>query len=198
MSESQECRVEDAVRRVLNGDRQAFIIIVEAFQQPIFTYCWRMLNNRQEAEDAVQEVLVKAFQKLHTYRPDTSLQAWLYKMAYHHCLNILRRARLLQKLALWPVADHELSSSAEEEAEKQIFSEPLEKALHNLSIEERNLIVLRIFEERTFAEIGRILNKTEDAVKKRYQRALAKMKKQMTESEEDPLWAITGLGWKKS
>ena len=57
-----------------------------------------MLGNRQEAEDAAQEVLVKAYEKIHLYQQRVSFSSWLYKIAYHHCLNLLRRRQLQRKI----------------------------------------------------------------------------------------------------
>ncbi len=65
----------DAVRQ---GETEKYELIVRAFQQPIFRYCYRLFANRQDAEDAVQDILVKAFQSLDQYRSTGSFQAWLY------------------------------------------------------------------------------------------------------------------------
>lgn len=196
--EMKELDIELTIERVLNGDRQAFVHIVEAFQQQIFMYCWRLLNQRQDAEDAVQEIMVKAYRKLEKYKPETSFSAWLYKMAYHHCLNMLRRKRYFQNIVPKLRADKEHAASAEQEAQKYIISEPMERALRRLSPDERNLLILRIFEEKSFAEIGQILDKTKDAVKKRYSRLIQKLKKWMHDREGEPRWNFNEMTWRKS
>ncbi|VTR46681.1 RNA polymerase sigma factor [Actinobacillus pleuropneumoniae] len=88
--------------------------------------------------------------------------------------------------------------SAEQEAQKYIISEPMEHALRRLSPDERNLLILRIFEEKSFAEIGQILDKTKETVKKRYSRLIQKLKKWMHNREEEPRWNFNEMTWKKS
>lgn len=189
---------EAAIQRVLQGDQQAFVHIVETYQQQIFMYCWRLLNQRQEAEDAVQDILVKAYQKLDTYKPHTSFSSWLYKIAYHHCLNVQRRIRFFQNILPLLRPEKDLSDSAEKEAEKYIFSEPLDRALRKLSPEERNLLVLRVFEEKSYVEIAQIMDKTSESVKKRYNRTLQKIKKWIIEREGEQHWEFIEVMWKKS
>lgn len=189
---------EAAIQRVLQGDQQAFVHIVETYQQRIFMYCWRLLNQRQEAEDAVQDILVKAYQKLDTYKPHTSFSSWLYKIAYHHCLNVQRSSSFFQKILPLLRSDKDQSDSAEDEVEKSIFSEPLDRALRKLSSEERNLLVLRVFEEKSYAEIAQIMNKTAESVKKRYSRTLQKIKKWIIEREGEQHWEFIEVMWKRS
>ncbi|MGM1046144.1 MAG: RNA polymerase sigma factor [Bacillota bacterium] len=189
---------EAAIQRVLHGDQQAFVHIVENYQQQIFMYCWRLLNQRQEAEDAVQDILVKAYQKLDTYKPHTSFSSWLYKIAYHHCLNVQRRIRFFQNILPLLRPEKDLSDSAEKEAEKYIFSEPLDRALRKLSPEERNLLVLRVFEEKSYVEIAQIMDKTSESVKKRYNRTLQKIKKWIIEREGEQHWEFIEVMWKRS
>ncbi|MGG4346313.1 RNA polymerase sigma factor [Paenibacillus lautus] len=197
-SEPKDLRLEESIEQVLNGDRQAFVHIVEAYQQQIFMYCWRLLNQRQDAEDAVQEIMVKAYQKLETYEPKTSFSSWLYKIAYHHCLNMLRRRRFFHSIAPLLRTDKEQAESAEQEAQKYIIGESMERALRRLTPEERNLLILRVFEEKSFAEIGLILDKTKDSVKKRYSRLIQKIKKWMVDREGDLQWKLNEMTWKKS
>lgn len=196
--DSKDFRLEESIERVLNGDRQAFVHIVETYQQQIFMYCWRLLNHRQDAEDAVQEIMVKAYQKLETYELKTSFSSWLYKIAYHHCLNMLRRKRFFYSIAPLLREDKEQAASAEQEAQKYIIGESMERALRRLSPEERNLLILRVFEEKSFAEIGLILDKTKDSVKKRYSRLIQKIKKWMVDREGDLQWKLNEMTWKKS
>lgn len=190
--------VENAIELVLQGNQQAYSLIVDAYQQKIFMYCWRLLDQRQDAEDAVQDILVKAFQKLDTFQQNTSFSAWLYKIAYHHCLNILRRARFFQSILPLLSSDNNVYRSTEEEVEKYIFSEPFECALKRLSSVERNLLVLRIFEEKSYNEIGQIMNKTPESIKKRYNRALQKIKRWIIEREGEQHWNFIEVMWKRS
>ncbi|MFL1673038.1 RNA polymerase sigma factor [Paenibacillus dendritiformis] len=174
--------IEEKVIQVQAGDVHEYACIVERFQQPLYRYCTRLLGNRQEAEDAVQEVLVKAYEKIHLYQPLASFSSWLYKLAYHHCLNLLRRRQLQHKI-MRLFRQEGLAPSAEQAVTEELFDEPLASAWLSLSGEERSLVLLRVFEEKSFEEIGIIMNKNRDAVKKRYGRLRQKLKSVIGESE---------------
>lgn len=193
--------IEYRIRRVQAGEIQDYAFIVKKYQHPIFVYCWRLLGNEQEAEDAVQDILVKAFEKIAMYKPVVSFSSWLYKIAYHHCLNVIQRKKLQQKLKFGLFSRSMTTDSAAQVIERRLFSEPLSRALDQLAAEERNLLVLRVFEEKSFAEIGEIMNKSEEAVKKKYGRTKIKLKKMMdtdTLKEEQPCVNYTTLSKTKA
>ncbi|MFP4976540.1 RNA polymerase sigma factor [Paenibacillus sp. CN-4] len=180
MDEETEYRI----RQVQAGDIQAYDYIVKKHQRQIFVYCWRLLGSEQEAEDAVQDILVHAFERIRQYKPTVSFSAWLYKMAYHHCLNLIRRRQLQRKFSLL-LPRGQTAESPDETMERRLFSEPLSRALDRLTAEERNLLVLRVFEEKSFEEIGQITGRSQEAAKKKYARTKTKLKTVMEEIKEE-------------
>lgn len=178
--------MEEKIRRIQAGDARLFSDVIKLYQQRIYLYCFRMLNSREEAEDAVQDVLIKAYQNIGQYKPQADFVSWLYKIAYHHCLNQLRRQKFqfqLRKL-LWQEVT---VNSAEQMVEDRLFSEPVSTALGKLNVEDRNLLILRIYEDKSFAEIGEILGVSTATVRKRYERTKGKLKK-VLERKEKQLW----------
>lgn len=177
--------IEYRVKQVQAGHIEDYAYIVQAYQRSIYVYCWRLLDSQPEAEDAVQDILVHAYEKIGMYTPKVSFASWLYKMAYRHCLNLLRRRSLQRKFkqVLFPFAP--AADSAEQVMTRRLFSEPLSKALEQLTVEERNVLVLRVFEEKSFQEIGHIVNKSQEAVKKQFARTKQKLKQIMKQMEED-------------
>lgn len=179
--------IEYRIKRVQAGEIQDYSYIVKEHQRQIFVYCWRLLGSEHEAEEAVQDILVKAFEKINMYKPTMGFSSWLYKMAYHHCLNLIRRKNLQRKFRINLFTSTNMTAdSAAQVMERQLFSEPLSRALGQLNAEERNLLVLRIFEEKSFGEIGEIMDKSEEAIKKKYGRTKTKLKKMMEPIKEDP------------
>lgn len=170
--------VEKCVLEVKAGEINKYVHIVEAFQAPMYRYCIRMLGNRQEAEDAVQDILVKAFEKLHMYKPSVGFSPWLYRIAHHHCLNLLRKRGVQRKFQSWFRQDA-ITESAEQTITGRLFGEPLSSAITALSAEERSLLILRVLEEKSFAEIGEISGKSAEAVKKKFGRLKLKLQKLM-------------------
>ncbi|MCP1427221.1 RNA polymerase subunit sigma [Paenibacillus amylolyticus] len=176
---------EYRIKRVQAGETQEYVYIVQKYQKQIFMYCWRLISNKQEAEDAVQDVLVKAYEKIDAYKPEVNFSAWLYKIAYHHCINIIRRKKMQQKWKFRLMAQDQTAISPAEMLDNQLFNEPLSRALEKLNVVERNLLILRVFEEKSFVEIAEILNKSPDAVKKKFARTKIKLKKWMKPKEEE-------------
>ncbi|UQZ34479.1 hypothetical protein C2I18_13700 [Paenibacillus sp. PK3_47] len=179
-------QVEAVILSVQNGDTGQFAFIAESFQQPVYRYCCRLLGNRQDAEDAVQDILVKAYQSLGQYKPDAGFSAWLYKIACNHCLNLLRRRRL-QRHVMRIFRPETLAASAEQTLEERLYSPSLELALDKLTLEERNILVLRVFEELTFLEMSQILNISPNALHKRMERIKRKVRETIM-SEEGISW----------
>ncbi|WP_150275375.1 RNA polymerase sigma factor [Paenibacillus tepidiphilus] len=178
--------LEGLILKVQAGETEVYARIVEVFQQPIYRYCCRLLGNRQDAEDAVQDILVKAYQSLRRYKPDVSFSAWLYRIACNHCLNLLRRRRL-QGRVLRVLRPETAAAGPEQELEARLYSPQLAAALCRLSLEERNLLVLRVFEELTFLEISQILHVSPNALHKRMERIKGKVREAM-HNEEGIVW----------
>lgn len=187
MEMRKRCIMETPLKELIfniveENETHLFERIIEKFQKQIFGYCYRILRNKQDAEDATQEVFMKSYENLKSYQYDSSFSAWLYKIAYYHCLNKKRKGEIFRKLL--PFIPVEPSSpSAEECLSGQLFSPALESALNKLTVTEQNLIILRIFEEMSFEEIAEIMGKGKEAVKKRYSRTKNKFKDWLQESE---------------
>ncbi len=186
--------IETKIARIQAGEVYIFADIIDTYQNRIYKYCLRLLSNREEAEDAVQDIMLKVFEKVRYYQPKGSFTSWLYKIAYNHCLNLLRRRKLQQQISRL-FGREAAAESTEQAVENKMFSEPLASALEKLTVEERNLLILRIFEDKSFEEIGEILGRNMEAVKKRYGRIKHKLKASMdlTAKEEGECAKATTL-----
>src|SRR5579862_79612 len=78
------------VERARQGDRAAFGSLVEPWRGPLFGYIYRMVSLRQDAEDLLQDVLVRALESLPSFRRDSRFKSWLFGIATHVCLDHLR------------------------------------------------------------------------------------------------------------
>lgn len=179
--------IGDKIKRIQDGEGGLYSDVIRLYQQRIYLYCYRLLNNKEEAEDAVQDILIKAYQHIGQYKPQADFTSWLYKIAYHHCLNLLRRQKFQQQVRRL-LRQEVTAKSAEQTAQSRLFSEPVAAALAKLGVEERNLLILRIYEDKSFAEISEILGVSTATVRKRYERTRDKLKKAL-ERKEKQLWA---------
>jgi len=89
--ESENERDLELVHKARNGDYTAFEELVRRYQPRIFSHCYRMLKNYQDAQDCLQETFLKAYEKLDTFREESSFSVWLYKVATNNCLMRIRK-----------------------------------------------------------------------------------------------------------
>jgi RNA polymerase sigma-70 factor, ECF subfamily len=96
-----------ALARVAAGDADAFAPLVERHQDRVVALCQRFLGDREEALDAAQEVFLKVFRHAGRAAPKGQLFTWIYRIGVNHCLNRLRRRKLVRFLSLSASADDE-------------------------------------------------------------------------------------------
>lgn len=150
------------------GGEHELNVAISLYGQSLTRYCHNILCDYHEAEDVVQMTFVKAYQKRHQFKSGTSLSAWLYRIAYHHCMDIIRKRKLLFFL---PKQEND-----------QHMSEEIKEALSKLSTMERALIFNRIIEERDYKELELIYNIPATTLRKRYERARKKLSLQLIET----------------
>ncbi|MCF8200117.1 MAG: sigma-70 family RNA polymerase sigma factor [Sulfuritalea sp.] len=182
--------------RAQAGDRQAFAQLVRRFQDRVFGFILRMNNSRDEAMDLTQETFMKAYQALPTWRPDARFSTWLFQIARNATLDILRRRQLVEFVpldagqpegeALDPPDDAPLP---EEHLSGRQRIALLEQSLHELPVEQREILLLRELENMSYADIAVTLNIEAGTVKSRLARArtavLAKFQHHAGENRHD-------------
>jgi RNA polymerase sigma-70 factor, ECF subfamily len=155
---------EETIRRFLDGEEEAFSRIVQAWQGRIYNLAWRMLGNREDAQDIVQETFLSVFKSLRNLRDPARFTTWLYRIALNHCRS-LRRSRT-PDLSL---SEQIFEPNGEEEGFQPGFSaasrggEALEtldiirKALNGLSEDHRTAIVLKEYVGLSLEEIANVM-----------------------------------------
>src|SRR5215468_12395628 len=81
----------ELVERYLAGETAAFDEIMVRYERQIYRICYRFVDNREDAMDLAQEVFIKAFEHLATFRRESSLKTWLYRIAMNHCINHVKK-----------------------------------------------------------------------------------------------------------
>lgn len=158
---------------VQSGDTERFVHMVKSLQQPLYRYCFFMLGHAQEAEDAVQDVLVNVYRSMERYRPGTHFRAWVFRIAYNQCISLIRqRRRHAAILALQRLAGLEPETAAPTSP----YSAVLDETLHKLSGNDRTLVILKAVEGLDYSEISAILGIKVETLRKRYERSKRKLK----------------------
>jgi RNA polymerase sigma-70 factor (ECF subfamily) len=169
----------EVLRRVAQGEVEAFGPLVERHQARLLRVCARLLHDSEEARDAAQEVFLKAFRGAASFEPGGRVFTWLYRIAVNHCLNRLRRRSLVRFLSLTPADDDEPAldpPDAGPDAERALDAERRWRAtrrqIEHLPANQRAVLVLAKFEGLSYREIAAVLSTTESAVESRLVRAM--------------------------
>jgi len=170
------------------GDPTAFASIVREHQRPLFFHCLRMVRRDEEiARDMVQRVFLQAWAKRESFRGDASLRTWLLRIATNLTLNELRRAWRHREQVPEPGPDGEqrelgaVPAASFEHLETARQREQLAGAVQTLPPRQRAVVLLRLYEDLTFAEIGEILETTANNAKVHFHHGTKSIKRQLAE-----------------
>ncbi len=186
----------ELVELVLAGTQEAFEVLVERYKDAVQNLAYRMLSNVTEAEDVTQEVFVRAYTQLSTYKPAHKFSTWLLSIASHLAIDQLRRRRFLA-LPLEDVPFLEwitdLGVGPEQSALEGEQHDEIQAYLQKLPSKYRAVILLRYWYDFSYEEIAMALNLTPALVKARLHRArelLARYIQENKESEEEQVDAL--------
>ncbi len=161
MTETDEQALIDRAR---TGDVRAFAGLVEKYQRIIYNLALRMVNDREDARDIAQTVLLKAYQNLGSFDGRSRFFSWIYRIAVNESLNHLSRKRGHLPLD----AEHASENPGpEEDFESGRLARIVEAGLMELSPDQRAAIILRHFVELTHREMSDVLGVPEKTVKSR-------------------------------
>ena len=168
---------QDYIQRVKAGDFNAFSHIVSDYQQMVFTIVFKIVNNREDAEDISQEIFIKVFKSLDSFKEESEFSTWLYRIAYNTTLSEIRK----RKIVFSPfdddfstLKDEEINENIENIAvEERIFY--LEQALKTLPAEDALLITMFYLDNQSIEKISRISNLSQANVKVKLHRIRKKL-----------------------
>lgn len=169
----------------LPDDPRAFHLLVERHRGHVVSVAYRFLGNLHDAEEAAQEVFLKAYRGLPTFRCESSFSTWLYRIVINTCKNELRRRSRRPTLL-----DPDLESldfflppepSAEDSALAHEQNDAIQGALDRLSANDREALILRDVEDLSYQEIAQVLGISLSAAKMRVRRARLAFRKLYSE-----------------
>lgn len=168
---------EVLVKKFVEGDERAFNDLVKMHQQKIYWHARRMVGNHLDADEIAQQVIIVLYKKLSTFKFNSSLKTWIYKITQTRCLNLLKRRKVRRFLNL-DDENIEILKNSEDiilMVEDKDKIERLNKFLDELPIKQREVFVLRHFEELNYEEISKITGKSVGGLKANYFHASKKI-----------------------
>ncbi|MEW9702544.1 RNA polymerase sigma factor SigW [Paenibacillus sp. SI8] len=174
------------------GDRNAFAELVELYKDKIFHLAYRMLNNKQEAEDAVQETFLRVYSNLHRYDENQKFSTWIFRIGTNLCIDKLRRRKNTYSLdAEMPDGEgndyYSMLPSHEETPEKQVIvsetQQLIRDAIETLPEKYKSVVILRYLHDMSLQEIGDVLQMPVTTVKTRVHRGREYLRKKLEQEE---------------
>lgn len=170
----------DEARR---GNAVAFNRLVLRWETPIYNLALRMLHDPVDAEDTTQEAFLAAFRKIRRFRGDSGFSTWIYRIATNLCVSRLRvRPPGFQALNGANAPDRSVQRGSGEQEEAVLHAErrrSVHEALVRLHPDQKIVVELRFFQDRTFDEIAEILRVPTSTAKSRFYTALDLLKKKL-------------------
>ena len=162
----------------LQGNRRAQQRLYQRYCDAMYNVCYRMLGTEAEAEDVLQDAFIDVFDKLGTFREESSLGAWIKRIVINHCLNVFKKRKLrFEELSDGAGEIIDLPGSDEEEVAYEVHRE--KSAIMKLPDGYRQVLTLYLLEGYDHAEIAGILGIQETGSKSQYSRAKAKLREML-------------------
>jgi len=169
---------QDLIQSILDGNTQSFSVLLKRYQRPIHALVRQIVSNREDAEELTQDVFIKAFRKLDSFKGGSSLSTWLYRIAWNTAISETRKKRLI-----YPEFDENQFANLPDETVDEVLEKEndelqlqrLEKAIERLQPEEKALITLYYTESKPLAEIALILNLSAENAKVKLHRTRKKI-----------------------
>lgn len=175
----------ELVEKFVAGDESAFNLLVRKYQKKIYWHARQMLGNHLDADEITQEVLIVLYNKLKTFNFRSSLYTWIYKIVTTRSLNQIRKNKFKKLIMLENDEDKEYVSNQDiiEDIANKEKIEMVNKALDKLPPKQKQIFILRNFDQLSYEEISKITGKSIGGLKANYFHALKKVMELTNEKE---------------
>ena len=177
----------EIIDRVIEGDIEAFSVIIEKYQNMAFRYVYSQFNNYDEAMDISQDIFIMALEALKSFRRESKFSTWFYSIMVNYCKNYRKKSRRYNTVPISASKDEEeyelqLPDERSDPEKDVILSDSLrivKEEIHELPADYRDVLILRDIEGLTYNEIAEILNIKLSNVKVRIHRGRELLKNRL-------------------
>ena len=173
----------EIINQVVGGNQQAYALLVNRYQEYVFTLVLRIVKNREDAEEVSQDVFIKAYRNLNSFRGDSKFSTWLYTIVNNTGISFLRKRKLeiysLDNEAVFERADNIDSGVRANVIEQKSKQAMVNEAIAQLSREDALAITLFYKAEQSLEEMAKAMGIETNAAKVRLHRARTRLKSKM-------------------
>jgi RNA polymerase sigma-70 factor (ECF subfamily) len=155
---------------VKGNDTRAFSVLVDRYKIKLFNLLYRMIQNREEAEDILQETFLRVFRERESYDPTFAFSTWIYTIALNLCRNELKRKKRFKFFGI-DLIKNDKRFAVETGIKMDCISSTLEKAISSLPVRYRTVFLLREINQLSYEEMSESLGVPLGTVKSRVNRA---------------------------
>jgi len=168
---------KELVNSFLNGNESSFNEIIKNYQKNIYWHARRMVGNHFDADEITQEVIIVIYKKLKNFRFQSTLKTWIYKITFSKTLNFLRKQKLKKIFNFSEMPNQSFRNNEDiiENFEQKEKIENIQNKLKGLPNKQREVFILRHFEELSYEEISQITGKSIGGLKANYFHAIKKI-----------------------
>ena len=165
------------IKEILSGKTEHYEYFLDCYGQQVFVLVDRIVSCQEDAEELTQDVFIKAFQQLSSFKAESSFSTWIYRIATNTALSAIRKRKneviRLDDSVFANLSDTQVDEALEDDSEEQL--QRLQRAMEQLEADERALITLYYMEEKSLAEVAFIVGLTEANVKVKLHRIRKKL-----------------------
>jgi RNA polymerase sigma-70 factor (ECF subfamily) len=179
LAELGEAALIEACRAGRSG---AFDLVVERHRRPVYQLCWRFVGNHEDASDLSQDIFLRAYRGLRSFRGQSSLATWLYRIGVNVCLNRVSAKAPLEKMTEAMDDRQHVDTRSESPSDRLLKEERgarVRAAIAELPRRQRATLILRMYHEMSHQEIADVLGSSVGTVKANFFHALGNLKKQL-------------------
>ena len=182
-----ELKDEEIVSKIRDGDKELYGVLIERYADKLTRYGKRFLSDKDDIEDTVQNVFVKAYININSFDTSRSFSSWIYRIAHNEYVNILKK----KKMSYFSLFEFDtffpqlvMGKSAYEEAITREQKIEIEKALNCLAPKYKEPLLLFLYEDKSYEEISEILQIPKATVGVRIMRARKQLEKELEQYEK--------------
>jgi RNA polymerase sigma-70 factor (ECF subfamily) len=161
---------KELIELVKGNDTRAFSVLVDRYKVKLFNLLYRMIQNREEAEDILQETFLRVFRERNSYDPTFAFSTWIYTIALNLCRNELKRKKRFKFFGI-DLIKNDKRFAVETEIKTDFISSTLENAISSLPVRYRTVFLLREINQLSYEEMSESLGIPLGTVKSRVNRA---------------------------